>query len=133
LGAIIAVSIFAAWITPTLSLVHDLFASVPFVLLSLYVPMMLFHGERPIAALSTMIIPPLFDLVLFGSGASFGQVQKCNTLVFLALLNLLYYRILPATFPLLHSPYSEIAKPRARSVPASAVAELAIFPPIQVS
>lgn len=113
LGVGIALSILAAWLTPTVSHVHDFFASAPFILLFLYVPIMLLHGGHFLAASLTVTVPPLCDLLMWGAaGGSSGQLQKLNALLFLALLNFLYYRVLPTTHPLLHPPYLDGSKPK---------------------
>jgi hypothetical protein len=113
LGVAIAFSIFGAWLTPTVSRVHDLLASSPFILLFLYVPIMLLHGGHFLAACLTFIVPPICNMLLWlAAGGSSGQLQKLNALLFLALLNFLYYRVLPATHPLLHPPYLDGRKPR---------------------
>jgi hypothetical protein len=105
-GLLIALSVFIAWVTPTTSHVHNFFASAPFVLLFLYVPMMLFRGGHVLAGLVCLTTPPILDILLMiGDGGSSGGIQKANALMFLALLNFVYYKILPETYPLFYSPY----------------------------
>jgi hypothetical protein len=96
-GVLIALSIFAAWITPTVSRAHDCFASVPFVLLSVYVPLILFRSGFVFAALLILVVPPVCDLLLWLSvQGSSGEIQKTNALLLLGLLNVVYYKVLPA-------------------------------------
>jgi len=95
-GVLMAVSILAAWATPTLSRAHDFFASVPFVLLSVYVPLMLFRSGFVIASVLILVVPPVCDLVLWlGVRGSSGEIQKTNALIWLGLLNVVYYKALP--------------------------------------
>jgi hypothetical protein len=113
LGNVIALSVAAAWVTPTHSNAHNYFAGAPFLLLFLYVPLMLFHGGYFAAAILAFIVPWLCDMLMwFAAGGSSGELQKLNALLFLGLLNFVYYRILPATHPLLHPPYLEAPRPR---------------------
>ena len=95
-GVLIALSILAAWITPTISRAHDFFASAPFVFLSIYIPLMLLRGGHFFAASVILVVPPICDLVLWLAvrGPS-GEIQKTNALLFLALLNVVYYKVLP--------------------------------------
>jgi len=95
-GVLIALSILAAWITPTVSRAHDFFASVPFVFLSVYGPFMLFRGGFVPGAFLILVVPPVCDLVLWlGVRGSSGEIQKANALLFLGLLNVVYYKVLP--------------------------------------
>jgi hypothetical protein len=108
IGVLIALSILAAWVTPTVSHAHDFFASAPFVLLFIYVPLMLLHGGHFLAASLILVVPPICDLLLWlAVGGSSGEIQKTNALILLGLLNFLYYKVLPSTDPLLHPPYLE--------------------------
>jgi hypothetical protein len=112
LGVLIAFSILAAWVTPTVSEAHDFFASAPFVLLYIYVPLVLLHGGYFLTASLTVVIPLICDLLLWlAAGGSSGEIQKTNALLLLGLLNLLHYKVLPSTSPLLHPPYMEGRKP----------------------
>jgi hypothetical protein len=112
-GVFIALSIFVAWLTPTLSHAHDFFASAPFVLLYIYIPLMLLHGGHFLVASLILVVPPICDLLLWlAVGGSSGEIQKTNALLLLGLLNFVYYKVLPSTDPLLHPPYLEGRKPR---------------------
>jgi uncharacterized membrane protein YhaH (DUF805 family) len=103
LGMFIALSILAAWVTPTISRAHDFFASAPFVLLYIYVPLVLLHGRHFLAAALVSVVPLICDLMLWLTvRGSSGQTQKMNALILLGLLNYLYYKVLPSTDPLLY-------------------------------
>jgi len=111
LGVVIAVSVLCAWVTPTYSRIHDFFASAPFVLLFLYVPVMLLHGEHALLAALTLSVPTFLDMLMWlAFRGSSGQLQKVNALIFLGLLNFVYYWVLPVTPPLLHPPYLDDPK-----------------------
>lgn len=113
-GVLIALSIFAAWVTPTVSRVHDFFASAPFILLFIYVPIMLLHGGHFLGASLILVVPPICDLILWlAARGSSGEIQKTNALLLLGLLNFVYYKVLPSTDPLLHPPYLEGRRPKA--------------------
>lgn len=96
-GVLIALSILAVWVTPTVSRAHDFFASAPFVLLYIYVPFMLLRCGHFLAALLIVVVPPTCDLVLWlAVRGSSGEIQKTNALILLGLLNFLYYKVLPS-------------------------------------
>jgi uncharacterized membrane protein YhaH (DUF805 family) len=95
-GVLIALSIFLAWVTPTVSRAHDLFASAPFVLLSIYGPLMLMHGGYFLAGVLILLVPPICDLVLWlAVHGSPGEMQKTNAVLLFGLLNVVYYKVLP--------------------------------------
>lgn len=110
LGGFIALSIFAAWVTPTASRAHDFFASAPFVLLYIYVPLLLLHGRHFLVAALVSVVPLVCDLVLWLTvRQSSGPTQKINALILLGLLNFLYYKVLPSIDPLL---YPKVRQPQ---------------------
>jgi hypothetical protein len=111
-GVFIALSILAAWVTPTISRAHDFFASAPFVLLYIYLPLVLLHSGHSIVASLILVVPPICDLLLWLTvRGSSGEIQKTNALLLLGLLNFVYYKVLPSADPLLHPPYLEGRRP----------------------
>jgi hypothetical protein len=95
-GILIALSILLAWVTPTVSRAHDFFASAPFVLLSIYIPLMLVHGGYFLAGVLILLVPPFCNLVLWLTvHESPGEIQKTNAVLLFGLLNVVYYKVLP--------------------------------------
>jgi len=116
-GVLIALSILAAWVTPTISRAHDFFASAPFILLYIYMPLMLLHGRHFFVASLILVVPPICDLLLWLSvGGASGEIQKTNALLLLGLLNFLYYKVLPSTHPMLHPPYMDGRKAKSTRI-----------------
>jgi hypothetical protein len=99
-GFVLAACIFVAWVTPTFSHVHDFFATAPFIALFLYVPVMLASAGYYLWAGVALAVPPVCDgLCLAYFGAS-GELQKVNALLFIAIMNFLYYQVLTWSDPL---------------------------------
>ena len=92
-------SILVAWLTPTVSRVHDFFAAAPFLALFLYVPIMLASAGHHFWAGIGLAVPPLCDGFCVAFLGSSGELQKVNALLFIGSLNFLYYRVLAWSDP----------------------------------
>lgn len=99
-GLLLAICIAVAWLTPTVSPIHDFFATAPFVILFLYVPVVLASAGAYFSAALTLAIPPICDGICMLFVGPSGELQKLNSLLFLAILNYFYYRVLPEHDPL---------------------------------